>query len=512
MLLRRRALVWSLALAIPLALFAGTLHPGVGGRINHGDSAKFQFIGVVGGISHPPGNPLYMLFNVALAHVPVGAPCVRASLLSALFGALAVALVAGAAFHLRGRVGALVSGGMLAFGSLFWTLSTEAEVYTLNAALLAATLYALARWETDRRERWLALGVGAFVLGFGNHLTMVAALPALAFTAFRIHREEPFGRRVYAAGIAAAIVVVAIYAYVPFRYYDDARYSEFDGYLSARSFWAYVTAKKFRGDFGVPTVDVLVHTRMPQMMALLQKQWLWPAWIVLGLGLERAVATTRAIGLYVLLALLGFLAFAALYDIQDPEGFYVPAVCLAAFALPFAVPQRMPRGLVLAGVLALSVAPVAAVHLAEWRALGDRGVIEGIAGDPPVLWDLPDLVARVPARAEIVLPCNHYGCIETWNYFRFGDPAARERHLSWVQLAGGLEYGGWGSAPHTIKPAEATSQVVCAIRSADADKMREAGAVLEKIERPDKTVAGRSYAGMPIWCSRPRGAGVAARP
>jgi hypothetical protein len=500
----RPSLVLIAGFTLALALFALTLHPGVGGRVNHGDSAKFQFIGVVAGISHPPGNPLYLLFNVALAHVPLGAPCVRASFLSAFFGAVAVSLVAGAAAHLRGRLAGFVSGAMLAFGSLFWTLSTEAEVYTLNAALLAGSLYALCRWETDRRERWLLLGLVAFVLGFANHLTMVAALPALALVAWRVHRERPLGWRLYRAGAVTAAVALALYAYVPLRY-ADALYSEFDGTLTARSFWQYVTARKFSGDFGLPTVAVLVHERMPRMMTLLEQQWLWPAWVVVGLGIERAAASTRAAGCFVFLAVAGFLGFALLYDIQDPEGFYVPVVSLAAFALAFAVPKRRSHRAAFVGLLGFCVAPVASVHLSEWRSLGDRGVIEGIAGDPPVLWDMPDLVRRVPAHADIVLPCNHYGCVETWNYFRFGDAAAREKHLGWVQMTGGLEYGSWGSQPLTIRPEDARSRVVCTLRESDAEKMRSSGARMEKIARPEKQVAGKAYAGMPIWCSKPTG-------
>ena len=109
----------------------------------------------------------------------------------------------------------------------------------------------------------------------------------------------------------------------------------------------------------------------------------------------------------------------------------------------------------------------------------------------------------MPEGAEVVLPCHHYGCIETWNYFRFGDETARRRKLAWVQLEGGAEYGWTASQPHTIAPPEATSRAVCTLRSADADRMRAAGARVDTISRPDKTIGGHVYAGTPIWCSHP---------
>src|SRR5687768_12095366 len=59
--LAQSPLTWVL-LAITV-LYVTTLFPGVGGRINGGDSAKFQFIGLIGGIGHPPGSPLYMMLN-----------------------------------------------------------------------------------------------------------------------------------------------------------------------------------------------------------------------------------------------------------------------------------------------------------------------------------------------------------------------------------------------------------------------------------------------------------------
>ena len=189
----------------------------------------------------------------------------------------------------------------------------------------------------------------------------------------------------------------------------------------------------------------------------------------------------------------------------------MPVVCLAAFCLAFVVPAPVVARPLFVVALAVWVEPVAAAHLDEWRKLENRAIVETLGDDPPVLWDLPDLVDRVPEGAEVVLPCHHYGCIETWNYFRFGDETARRRKLAWVQLEGGAEYGWTASQPHTISPPEATSRAVCTLRSADADRMRAAGARVDTISRPDKAIGGHVYAGTPIWCSHPEPSRVVVR-
>ena len=45
-------------------LYASTLYPGIGGRINYGDSVKWQLLWLVDGIPHAPGYPLFL----ALTH------------------------------------------------------------------------------------------------------------------------------------------------------------------------------------------------------------------------------------------------------------------------------------------------------------------------------------------------------------------------------------------------------------------------------------------------------------
>ncbi|HET8620180.1 MAG TPA: DUF2723 domain-containing protein, partial [Acidimicrobiales bacterium] len=77
--------------ALSLALYARSLLPGTGYA---GDTAKWQFLGVVGGVPHATGYPLYVALDQAwVAAVPWGSMAWRVNLLSAVLGAAAVGVL-----------------------------------------------------------------------------------------------------------------------------------------------------------------------------------------------------------------------------------------------------------------------------------------------------------------------------------------------------------------------------------------------------------------------------------
>jgi len=74
-----------------LAFFSLTLYKGVGGVESYGNSTKFQYIGVILGVPHSPGFPLYVLINYLWSHIPVAISiATKISLLSAVFAAMAL--------------------------------------------------------------------------------------------------------------------------------------------------------------------------------------------------------------------------------------------------------------------------------------------------------------------------------------------------------------------------------------------------------------------------------------
>ena len=159
MIVPSRAQDVSLAAAVAgasLALYVATLQPDFGGPE---DTPKFEFIGYVLGIPHPPGYPLYVLLSHAFVALPIGTIAYRANLFSALMAALACSLV-----YIIGRqLGAcrwtsLCAALGLATGASFWRSAVFAEVYSLAAAMAALTIALTTRVGRAKEHRPAAGG------------------------------------------------------------------------------------------------------------------------------------------------------------------------------------------------------------------------------------------------------------------------------------------------------------------------------------------------------------------
>ena len=131
-----------------MTMYYMTLTPGLGGLV---DAPKFQFIGAILGVPHPPGYPLYVLLSYGFSHLPFGSLAYRVNFMSAVWGAVTVGLL----FLCARRAGcnrftSAVAALGLGHGVTFWSVAVVAEVYTLTTVLLAATLLALLRWGQSR--------------------------------------------------------------------------------------------------------------------------------------------------------------------------------------------------------------------------------------------------------------------------------------------------------------------------------------------------------------------------
>ncbi|MCX7852874.1 MAG: DUF2723 domain-containing protein, partial [Caldilineales bacterium] len=117
-----------------------------------GDAGEFQFTVPLAGVSHPPGYPLYHLLGWLWTRLYPANPAQGVNHFSALWGGVAVGLfyllayeaLSQLAFRLRwGRgVGWLAAITTVAWGAnpVLWAQATQAEVYTLQTAFVAALL------------------------------------------------------------------------------------------------------------------------------------------------------------------------------------------------------------------------------------------------------------------------------------------------------------------------------------------------------------------------------------
>jgi hypothetical protein len=143
------------------------------------DDGYFILAAYFNGVAHPPGYPLYTLFANLFTHLPWGSVAFRVHACSAVFGALCCAVLWDVARRLSGsRVAAWTTALCCGLSSTFWTMSTTAEVYTLNALLFFTLLWLCLLPGADARRGVLIAGL--FGLSLCNHWPlMIASAPAL---------------------------------------------------------------------------------------------------------------------------------------------------------------------------------------------------------------------------------------------------------------------------------------------------------------------------------------------
>lgn len=164
------------------------------------DNAEFAALGAVGGIAHPSGYPLYVLWLRAWSWLPVSSPAHAAALATALLGAAQVLVLHAAARAWGARpLAATLAVGLFATAPLVARYNTIAETFALNNLVVACVLWlAAARGPVRGLWRCALLGLVAG-LGLSNHMTCALVAPVGILGVVRGARE---------AGTARALVTV----------------------------------------------------------------------------------------------------------------------------------------------------------------------------------------------------------------------------------------------------------------------------------------------------------------
>src|ERR671912_653272 len=168
------------------------------------DAVMLQMQVAVLGITHPTGYPTYLMLTHLFTYLPFGDPAYRVNLASAVYAALAV--VAAAA-------GALAFG----LGASLWSQAVIAEVYTLNALLVSATVVVLLLWREHRRDRYLLLSAFLVGLCLTNHLTSGLLLPASLLLVALVDWRRLVDVRLVLGGAWLFLLGLTPYLYLPIR-------------------------------------------------------------------------------------------------------------------------------------------------------------------------------------------------------------------------------------------------------------------------------------------------------
>lgn len=315
-------LVASVVALTAFLLYLRTLAPSV--ACIFCDSLEFQLVTYKLGIAHPTGYPLYTLLGKLFTFIPLGDVAYRVNLMSAFFGALTVALLyLTMRLALRFRLPALLGALVFAVSPVFWSQAVIAEVYTLNSAFVALTLFLLLRWKEAVEEgkgaslRPLALAHG---LSLTHHRTMLLLAPAMAV--FILWVDRGLLKREWARLASLFLAPLLLYLYIPIR---GVCTSSLDGiYVNTLSgFIKQVTA----GGYGVFLTGE--SREMAFYFALFREQF---TLVGLGLGLLGLFWFLRRPKVLLLLGLAGVANFVFFlgYGVSDIEVFFIPLFLLWA--------------------------------------------------------------------------------------------------------------------------------------------------------------------------------------
>jgi 4-amino-4-deoxy-L-arabinose transferase-like glycosyltransferase len=320
-----------LAFSIPLVVYLMTLAPSVVAL----DSAELTVAATTLGITRATGYPLYTLLGHAITLVPVGDHAFRLNLFSALAGALTVMLAERVMQKLSIRpIPALAAAGLLAFAPYFWSLSIVAEVYTLNTALIGASLLAALHWvEQPTLPRLALLGLLAG-LGLSHHGSFALALPGVILLAGASQPRRFFDRHSLAVFAAAAAVGLLFYLYLPLRYlkgvpfnyaghYDSLGFFHPVDLASLPGLWWLVSGRVFAGSmfsYSLPGLAAQAQTFFSQISRDFLFIGMGPA--VLGAGLIWKKSCPLAATLLIIFTFIA--AFYLNYDLPDKATMFLP--------------------------------------------------------------------------------------------------------------------------------------------------------------------------------------------
>lgn len=283
-------------------------------------------------VTGEPVNPLGLALSHPLHHwigrfvvgLDLVEPSFAVTLISALFGAIAVANTFGCVWTLTRSVpAALLSAMSLAFAHTFWRMSTLAETYTLAGAILAGECWLVVLLATRRRGAYWVWAMFLNGLGISNHLLALLTTPVLIWLGVG---SSKFGvrssKKLLVGGVSLWVVGASLYFWMIAS--EGLRGEDWISTLNSALF-----GHGYRSD--VLNVHVSAHSLgMGALYLLLNFPNLIVPVGIFGLVVGEAA---RPFKTFAVAGLLLHLLFVLRYPVVDQRDFFVPAdVLLAVFA------------------------------------------------------------------------------------------------------------------------------------------------------------------------------------
>jgi Protein O-mannosyl-transferase TMEM260-like len=332
------------------------------------------------GVAHPPGFPLWVMLAHLASLVPVGNVAVRINFSSAVFAALACAMLTlvvaellvtascfaaprrrnkaarqGSNIESSGAGGFLMfapavgAGLLMAFSRTLWSYATITEVYTLNALLVLLVFFLVVRWRrriigtradssaaVAAHDTWIYAAAFVFGLAMGvHHVTVALTLPAIAVVVYRAEGRKFFAsRRLLYAALISITALILVYSYLPWAA-SRSPAMNWGNPRSLQEIWWHITGRQYRVFFSFSPAAMGAQFVEFCRMALREFGFAWlPLTLFLAVaGLASAYKRDRTAFWFLLLILLADLAYSLSYEIaEDKDAYYLPAFISIAIA------------------------------------------------------------------------------------------------------------------------------------------------------------------------------------
>jgi len=376
-----------------LILYSWTLAP----TVTLTDSGELIVVAYGLGVAHPPGVPLWGLLAHLASLVPLGNVAVRINFSSALFAALASAVLTLVVAELmitasylaaskRGKKGAqrnkkvvryatsrardedsgvgrllvlapaLGAGLLMAFSRTLWSYATITEVYSLNTLLILVIFFLMLRWRrciiADRtpgtamdarkiHDTFLYAAALVFGLALGvHHVTVALILPALGVIVYRTEGLRFFtSRRLIYAALISISALVAIYTYLPLAA-SRSPVINWGNPRSLQEIWWHVTGRQYQVYFSF--TSKIIGEQFVEFCKMALREF-GVSWLPLPLalafaGFASAFRRDRTTFWFLLFIVIADLVYALSYEIaEDKDAYYLPTFISIAIAAGFGI-------------------------------------------------------------------------------------------------------------------------------------------------------------------------------
>ncbi|MBU0761678.1 MAG: DUF2723 domain-containing protein, partial [Candidatus Altiarchaeota archaeon] len=196
-----------------IGVYTATLCP----TVYSGDSGDLITSSYTLGVPHPTGYPLYVFIGKAFSYLPVGPVAYRYNLMSAFFAAATASIVCAIVLsNTKNNLAGVGAGLLTAYAKTIWDQATIAEVYTLHAFLLAATLFLILKWRREKHKKILYIAAATYGLAMTNHISTLIYLPAYAYLVLNDGWKKK--RKINWELVTASFLApLTLYLYIPIK-------------------------------------------------------------------------------------------------------------------------------------------------------------------------------------------------------------------------------------------------------------------------------------------------------